>query len=298
MIPISDQLREIEALLCGKQRHLDSLSPAIAACLAAVKRRGMQPTLDLSDDAFSHAVTVGLDAFLHDREPSREFSPGQTYSPLVELASHDQVDASNAVINELISRQLSEYPALASQACQLVGELHNNVPAHARGVGFSIAEYSPGDGLLELAVVDCGQGMLRNVQWHYPEIATYAQAIEWCMQEGHTTAAQADDWAQWMPGDAMQNPYGDAVPSREELNHHLGLGLWKLERIAEAAGGAFVVWSGDARLRVDHGKRAFDTALSWAGVVVILRLPIAGNVALERQLRLGEMEALARRLEI
>jgi hypothetical protein len=78
----------------------------------------------------------------------------------------------------------------------------------------------------------------------------------------------------------------------------LGLGLWKLEQIADAAGGAFVVWSGDARLRVDRGIRAFDAASVWPGVVVILGLPIAGNAALERQLRLDELEALARRLEI
>lgn len=298
MWSLSARVREIEELLTGDRQYLQFLSPATAACLAAAHHAGVRLTTRWPPDANSYAETIGLNAILNDSRPPRRPTPGRSYSPLVELLDHDRIDSCNGVISELIRQQLTAYPALAGQACQIVGELHYNVPAHANGAGFSIAQFYPSQQILEIAVADAGHGMLRNVQRHNADIATHEAAIDWCMQKGHTTAPSEEDWAQWMPGDAMQDPYGDAVAHRRDRNHHLGLGLWKLEQIARAAAGTFVVWSGDRRLMARPTQRVFEEASVWRGVVIILRLPIAEEAEFARQSALGELERLAGRLDI
>lgn len=298
MLTLSERLQEIDRILSGEQRSLSFLTPATATCWAASVRGGQAPPTQLTGDAVTYAETIGLDTVINGGNPELRPIVGRTYSPLVQLINLEDVDSCNAVINELIRNQLQEYPGLTGQACQIAGELHYNVPAHARGVGFSMAQYFSSIGMLELAVTDCGQGILRNVRRVVPEITDHASAIDWCMREGHTTAIQDDDWMQRIPEDAMQNPYGDAVGTQHTTNHHAGLGLWKLERLISAVGGELALWSGDARLRIEGAVRRIEPALNWSGVLVFLRLPIAAEAGYEGQLQLDELEELAQRLDI
>jgi hypothetical protein len=299
MLTLRERLQEIDRLLLGQQRSLSFLAPATAACLAAARRSGAEVNVRFTGHAESYAHTVGLDAILAGGPPPRIPVTGRSYSPLVELDSHASIEGCNAVINELVEGQLTDYPALADQAAQIIGELHDNVPSHAGGVGFSMAQLYSVEGFLELAVVDCGRGMLSNVRRRVGSIGDHAAAIEWCLEKGHTSVLPPDEWAQRLPDDAMSSPYGETVATRTSDNHHAGLGLWKLNQIVTAARGEFVVWSGDARVLTDVSGASREGALFWRGVAIILRLPLASAPRNgDQPAQLHELEALAKRLSL
>lgn len=298
MLSSREQLDEIEKVLRGNKRTASFISPLFATCWASLLRSGQAQNIELRGKAETYADTIGLLSVQSGSNIARQPVAGRTYSSLVELHSPAEVDLANAAINELICLQLENYPNVAGQACQIVGELHDNVPAHAGGTGFSMAQFYPSAGLLEIAVSDNGRGMLRNVQRVDDQIMDHQTAIEWCMSEGHTSAAEPDDWAQWIPEDSLQNPYQDNVQTRSSHNHHAGLGLWKLEQIVKATEGTLLVWSGDACLLIEGGQRRFETTETWNGVAIALRLPIAKDAALDGQSRLQELEALAQRLNL
>lgn len=153
----------------------------------------MSITARVVGNAESYAETIGLLDLLAGNTLRRRPKEGASYSPLVELTSHAEVDPSNRVINELIHGQLYEFPHLAAQASIITGELHDNVPSHAMGAGFSMAQYYGQDRMLEVCVADAGRGMLANVRTVAPTASTDGEAIQWCLGEGHTTAKPVND---------------------------------------------------------------------------------------------------------
>lgn len=298
MLDLMHRFAELEGLVTGDALPLSFLSPLTASGWAALARINRHPRSRLSGDAGSYADTVGLLDVAGGGAARRQPMPGNSYSPLVELISHAAVEPCNAVINNLIRSQLGDFPSLAGQACMVTGELHDNVPSHASGAGFSMAQYYPSSSELELCVADCGRGMLRNVKHLKPQIVSHGAAIAWCVEEGHTTAREQDEWAQHFPEDAMENPYGEAVETRHTDNHHVGLGLWKLAQISRATRGSLGIWSGDARWQIHNDSETLVAAPFWQGVVIALRLPVATAIYNEGQLLLGELEKLAHRLEL
>ena len=286
------------------------LSPIIVTMLASATasdshlRERLRERILLKQDQKTYAVNCGLQTVLDGQyvSPSLTGLQGSTYTRLTRLASAYEVDACNAVINNLFYEQLvdngGEFIRVLSK---VVGELHDNVASHARGVGFSSAQRyrRAGGDVIQFAIVDYGVGMLRNVKNVAPSVTTDAQAIDWCLQRGNTTAAtEGDGWEQRLPEDSMFNPYPQTVRTTIGDNHHQGLGLWHLREIVGAAGGSFWVASGAGQCRYLAGAATpfYDSLKpSWQGVAIEVELPVPQWTRANAERR-AVLEGLAGRL--
>lgn len=259
--------------------------------------------LVFSGDSRSYAANNGLlDVILGDYSfPKRGGLQGVTYTKLTKLATHAEVDGCNAVINDLIQEQLEPFsPLMASQLRKVVGELHDNVASHARGLGYSCAQVYTGSGdyRIEFAIADAGCGMLKNVQSVVPEINSACDAIQWCLQKGNTTAQNRKDeeWVQRLPEDARWNPFGDTVAVRSTENHHIGEGLWRLSELVRSVDGNLWIASGDGQYRCVSGKeQTAQNRFNWSGVAIEFELTVipGRGPSLEQQQKL---ERLAERI--
>lgn len=283
MLNLSETLSAVDGYVTQRAPNINFLSPTYAACLSAAQLNGirLRPTFT-NPGVEQYAEVIGLTECLNGHQPAPQPLIGRTYSPLVRLASDQDVEQCNTVINDLISNQLMHFASVAQHAYYLVGELHNNVPAHANGAGFSIAQYYSNRGILEVAVADGGCGMLRNVQRFDPSVQSHGNAIKWCLVKGNTTGQQ-DYFAQRLPDDALSNPYGSNVPTTgEDPNHHVGLGLAQLQKFIHLASGEFAIWSGNQYLASSsEGETIFNASHHWDGVVIVFRLPTSSDKALE-----------------
>lgn len=283
MRDLLETLRTVDGYVIQREPGIGFLSPAYAACLSAAQLSGirLRPTFT-KPGVEQYAEVIGLKECLDGHRPTSQPLTGKTYSPLVRLASYQDVEQCNTVINNLISNQLMHFASVAQHAHYLVGELHNNVPAHANGAGFSIAQYYSKEDILEVAVADGGCGMLRNVQRFDPSVQSHGDAIRWCLVEGNTTGKE-DHFAQRLPDDAISNPYGPDVPTTgDDPNHHIGLGLAQLQKFIHRASGEFAIWSGNQYLVSSGGRDTMSNASHhWDGVVIVFRLPTSSNKALE-----------------
>lgn len=294
----------------GPPAHVGFLSPIIVTMLAAEAAHEPRLGYRLRDRILfqaaqkSYAANCGLQAVLDGKyvPPSLPGLQGLTYTPLTRLVSGHEVDACNAVINNLFYEQLGENGAeFIRVLSKVVGEMHDNVASHSRGIGFSSAQrYERGDGdVIQFAIVDSGVGMLRNVTAVAPAVTSDEQAIDWCLQRGHTTAAsQGDGWEQRLPEDSVVSPYPPTVGTVTGDNHHQGLGLWHLQEIVRAAGGSFWVASGAGQCRYLAGADgpSYDSLQPfWQGVAIEVEMPVpratAGITA-----RRAALEGLAERL--
>ncbi len=294
----------------GQPVPVGFLSPIIVTMLAAEAanepRLGyrLRERISLQPAQKSYAANCGLQAVLDGQDTPRSLAglQGVTYTRLTRLVSGHEVDACNAVINNLFYEQLGENGGDFIRVLgKVVGEMHDNVASHSRGVGFSSAQrYERGEGdVIQFAIVDSGVGMLRNVTSVAPAVTTDERAIEWCLQRGNTTAASmGDGWEQRLPEDSLFSPYPQTVGTVTGDNHHQGLGLWHLQEIVRAAGGCFWVASGAGQCRYLAGadRPSYDSMdPPWQGVGIEVELPVpqvtTGNAA--RRLAL---EGLAERL--
>lgn len=278
MASLRDQLNEIERLIQGTRRALRFLSPVSATCLASLARRGTQLDVQFLSDVHSYAVTIGLLAIRNGEEPPRKPAPGNNYSPLVELLRHTEVDLANQVINELIRRQLAEYPNVATQACQIVGELHDNVPAHAGGTGFSMAQFYPASFSRTYPPTRKPSSGAWSKGTRRPATLTNGRSA--CRRTSFTIPMEI----------------GRQRGSRKTTTPALVCG--NLSRSSERRGGSLAVWSGDARFVMEAGINRFEPALCWQGAAITLQLPIAANAALAGQSDLRKLESLAERLNL
>lgn len=285
-------------LLALPRPSIDFVSPAVAALTAAgaIFNHNLR-SVRIDDSCQSYADSVGLSDAIRGEQPNYRLGSqcGVSYSPLVKLWDHNQVEASNTLIANVLYNQLADNP-LVAPIVKIIGELHDNVPSHANGAGFSAAQvYRQASTKIEFAIADCGCGMLRNVRRVIPEVTTHAAAIDWCLVKGNTTAPVRSEWAQ-RAVDAWDSPL--EVDTFTDLNHHMGWGLWKLTQLIAAAQAKMWIWSGSATLLIDESGRrtAGATDIDWQGVAIELEFDVERAQARCAGSGAAELEALAGRL--
>ena len=265
--------------------HNSYSSPGFWTAYAA---RARSRNLRLQDLTISNSNTLGYakaiaieralgqrDTYSHER-----IRAGDNYSPLVLLESREETDGATGEINQCIRGLFSDaqYAEFVASICELVGDLLDNVWAHGKSTGFSMAQKwrDPPDGfLLEFAVADCGMGFLRELRRvGIPDIADDRAAIEWCIQPGNSTKKRdVDEWEQRLPADVMGHPMGRFGRVVESDNHHMGLGLAKLITAVEKFHGWCWLASGNAMLYISpDGQRTYtNLPIPWQGVALACR---------------------------
>ena len=262
--------------------------------------------LALTGDTLGYAKAIAIEEALGQSDtyhPERKRA-GENYSPLVLLESREQTDAATGEINRCIRGQFGEdqYAEFVSSICELVGDLLDNVWAHGKATGFSMAQKwrDPLDGFLfEFAVADCGYGFLRELQRVGMPIMDDHAAIEWCIQRGNSTKKrEIDEWEQRLPVDVMGNPMGRFGRVVESDSHHMGLGLAKLISAVEQFHGCCWLASGKAMLYITpDGKREFvKLPIPWKGVAIACRFDSQRVAAAQQKYTGDEFEDILSKL--
>lgn len=291
----ADPIRIIRALsgaATGVQQ-VDWVSPILSTMLAALSLRdkGATQRVTFAPSCESYALNIGLKGVLGgvtQPKPTMGESCGMSYSPLASLACHAEVEACNALVNGVLRRNLEKQaPAVVRQVGKIVGEMHDNVASHARGRGYSATQiYQPDR--LEFAIADCGCGLLKNAKRADPRISTDADAIEWSLRKGTTSAPKLDPMAQRTAEDWDSNADGDA---------HQGMGLWQLRELVKRTSGQLWLLTGTAQYLLSQGKESTSVApISWSGLALELEVPITYSEPIARDGE--ELDPLASELAI
>lgn len=239
------------------------------------------------------------DNFQFDRK-----NEGTNYSTLAHLDMPESTDNATSTINSCIRKSLGrELPKeFVEMLCDVVGDLHANVWAHGKASGFSLAQkwrtppWNPlsGDYCLEFALADSGIGFLREVQNAGLAITTDKEAIEWCIQEGHSTKKirPVSEWAQRIPSDVIGNPLRGVEQARITDNHHMGLGLYKLVRLVQEFRGFLWLATGASVLELapDCKPAYTDTRHSWQGVAIACRFRSKGIRSIRLDIERGDKD--------
>ena len=269
------------------------LSPIVAAMLKADRQIDIT-RIEFSDGARSYAETVGL------IDSSLKRGGRSSYSPLTRLESADDIERCTDVIASCLHQHLDAVnPEAVKAIAKVLGELHDNVSSHARGVGYSMAHvYKRTTGpSVELAVVDQGCGLLSNVRRVAPHVTTHQGAIEWSLEAGNTSA-RVDDWAQRLPEDFASNPYPPRVQTRVQENNHQGLGLAQLVALAKEFDGELWLCTGDTALTVSGYRRTVSKLpFLWNGFAVEVVLRGTQSFKLNTAAS-GTLQKLGRRLGV
>jgi hypothetical protein len=264
--------------------HNNHYSPGFWTGIVARARLRNLSLLDLdihNVDRLNYAKAIAIEHALNqtDTYPYNRKRAGKNYSPLVSLESREETDGAASEINQCIRGLFGEpqYGEFVSSICELVGDLLDNVWAHGKSTGFSMAQKwpDPPDGFLfEFAVADCGYGFLRELQRVGMPITDDRTAIEWCIQSGNSTKKRnVDEWAQRLPADTMGNPMGAFGRVIESDSHHMGLGLAKLITAVEQFHGWCWLASGKTMLCISpDGQRTYvSLPIPWQGVALACR---------------------------
>lgn len=125
------------------------------------------------DDTRGYSSAIGVSRALggaDDYEFTRR-GEGENYSPLEALTCQEATDGATSRINQCIRTHLrfrdSSQPFI-TMLCSVVGDLHDNVWAHGRSSGFSMAQKwsvrrGEDDAYLEFALADAGIGFRREL---------------------------------------------------------------------------------------------------------------------------------------
>jgi len=152
--------------------------------------------------------------------------------------------------------------------------------SHGHGVGTSLAQIynaNSDQGYIEFAVVDCGMGFLRELRSKGISVAGSEEAINWCLEKGNTSKApkiEDDGWGQWLPDDSMGNPMNIPTTHQDQGNHHQGLGLHLLEKLAKNANGTLQIATGDSLVTVQKGHKTCLKIPEYSGVAIICRFTL------------------------
>ncbi|MGM0703859.1 MAG: hypothetical protein ACQEUG_15870 [Pseudomonadota bacterium] len=227
-------------------------------------------------------VLTGVDGYQQQR-----INQGNTYSPVQMLQNIEDVDRATSETTGCIRQQVGDMPGI-SKLCSVIGELHDNVRAHAEGTGFSMSLHWNRYGrepVIEFAVADSGKGFLRECRRRaIAEVQDDESAIRWCLTPRNSTKdIDHDDFAQQQPEDAMGNPFGEDAEIRHwhDGNHHQGLGLAQLMELVTAYDGQLWIATGEAALRSTPRTRQKDhfgnfvAVPHWQGVTIACRLRIS-----------------------
>jgi hypothetical protein len=244
--------------------------------------------LGLSNDQLGYLRALRAPEVLgsEDTYPYVRINQGVNYSPLVSLNSEHVVDAATSAmqgcIRSLISPDIQN--DFASDLCDVVGDLHDNVWSHAQSPGVSMAQKwnapqsNNGEQVIEFALADSGRGFLAELRRvglaQKLNIFEDQAAIEWCIAEGNSSKLKpaGDDWTQSLPADHIGNPMGSFAEVRQ-ANHHLGLGLAKLIACVRKYQGKLWLVSGAHHLSL--GPSGTETYITntrpWQGVAMACR---------------------------
>jgi len=309
MFGLADLLtRPVVLAEAGKDGFFDQPADAyrapgywVATVARARRRRLTLADLDLPQEAIGYAQAIGVEPALGepDRYAYQRIHAGTNYSPLVLITSRDQTEFATSQINGCVRHILAEVaPAeFIGTLCEVVGDLLDNVWAHGESTGFAMAQRwrkpRSSHHVLEFAVADCGTGFLREVQRVGLKIQSHRDAIEWCVQRGHSTKKRAveDAFAQRLPPDFMGNPMPGVGRAVESDNHHLGLGLAKLIDLVSTYQGRLWLASGNAMLGLspDWGPEYVALQSPWEGVALACRFDLE-RLARIRGLEMSEEE--------
>lgn len=236
-----------------------------------------------SEDHRSYAKALGLPGLLDENAESdiTRKTEGKRYARLTHLKGAEAADQATGRINSCVREILAGSPSkkqLASDLSFVIGELHDNVAAHTDAVGVSMAQRLPElrEHPVEIgfAIADLGGGFSRKLRQYGIEHRDDAEAIEWCLTEGKSTAALGepkDEWAQVLPDDAIGNPYPDSIErAYNSANHHQGLGLATLVKRVKEYEGVLEIVSGRALylLQKDGIAKFESLEHGWDGVAV------------------------------
>lgn len=265
-------------------------SPGYWVSVAALarERRLKIEDMHIRSDSLGFAKALGIEKALGlpDSYKYKRLGQGGSYSPLVVLENAEDVDRATSDICGCIRLIFpdAESKKFVRDICDVVGDLHDNVWSHGLSTGISQAyrfrkPYSQGaHSCFEFGLADCGYGFLRELRRAGLAaklgIESDQAAIDWCIQEGHSSKmAVEDEWAQRLPPDHMGNPIGDAGRVLSSGNHHQGLGLHKLVQLVRGYGGQLWLGSGEALLHIDEqGLTTYSRAASpWSGVTLACR---------------------------
>jgi hypothetical protein len=275
-------LKEVDSFFDGRGVHISKsfYKPGYLVVLAAyLKKKNIAKASlyidDSSNEQYFSALGLSLALWGEDDYSNCRKKVGVNYSMLTHLSHPDSPDEASAQINSCL-RGMSETvdnPGMVA-LCHVVGELHDNVWAHGKQSGFSVCqryEYDD-DHILEFALADCGMGFLRELKRTGHEISDHENAIEWCIKEGNTTkpSNDRDEFAQRLPVDSMENPFGEDVETFEGDNHHQGLGLHHFVELASRYDGELYLASGNVVLHIDYNgnKEYLCLPFEWEGVAV------------------------------
>jgi hypothetical protein len=265
------------------------LAPGFWAALAAFAwRKKITPDhIHLDEKLRGYFSAIGFSRAFGKRDdyPHERRNLGATYSMLEHLDNPEATDSATSAINGCVRNSLGrDLPKpFVELLCEVIGDLHANVWAHGKASGFSVAQRwkeSPWNPLrneynIEFALADSGIGFLREVQRVRLPITTDREAIEWCIQEGHSTKKirPVSDWAQRMPPDLIGNPMRGVEQTQVADNHHMGLGLAKLVRLVREFRGFLWLASGTSVLRLAPGSAPAysDIKYPWKGVAMACR---------------------------
>lgn len=259
---------------------------ALVVLTAFAKSKNLeQDRLTLSSATSGYVSAIGLSKALcgvDDYEYGRR-KEGKNYSTLEHLNSPEATDIATSRINSCIRSFVSDIlPAeFVAKLCEVVGDLHENVWAHGMASGFSMAQKWPvpwtfkRDHYLEFALADSGLGFLSEMRRVGMDVNSHREAIEWCIQEGHSTKKlkPEGEWVQRIPEDVIGNPLRGVEQTRITDNHHMGLGLYKLTQLIKEFHGTLWLATGDTALILEPDQENAYISLidPWQGVAIACR---------------------------
>jgi hypothetical protein len=266
-------------------------TPAFWVTICAfAKTNGVGPTGICFDnsDTEGYASAIGLRSALggEDEYPYERKHKGINYAPLVNLDCAEATDGATSTVNKCIRATLNGVVAgrFVEDLCHVVGDLHDNVWSHGKATGFSTAQrwrVPRRDDVwnFEFALADCGIGFFRELKRVGMGISGDAAAIDWCIQEGHSTKrlTPGDKWAQHVPSDITHNPLVGLPKSENFGNHHLGLGLWNLVHLVQRFRGSLWLATGESLLflRGKNQRQYMKLRFPWQGVAIACRFNIS-----------------------
>lgn len=280
----------------GRDRFFDAPNDHYCSagywCTVAARARKERLTVDdlnIWPDAAAYAQAIGIEAALNqeDHYPFDRVRRGKTYSPLTVIDGPEYVDEATGLINGCVRALFPEHEhaRFVANLCEVIGDLHDNVWSHGKSTGISAAQcwhkpYTAGNvRYIEFGLADCGYGFLRELERagvaQQLGICSHQEAIEWCIEKGHSSKATDydDGWTQRLPDDVMGNPIGRHARVATDGNHHVGIGLFKLTNLVQVYGGELWMTSGDVMLQIDaKGVRSYvHTSIRWDGVALACR---------------------------
>ncbi|MBK8101497.1 MAG: hypothetical protein IPK26_30825 [Planctomycetes bacterium] len=213
----------------------------------------------------------------HGKQPGQA-SGSRTYIPLTKLDV--DLGASIAHIHDTVNRRATQLARLLlpggrrdahARLHYCLFEIMRNVFEHSRSPTLWYgAQAWPTKGLVEVAILDEGVGIRRNLEKKYG-VASDAAAVQKAIEEGVSGATLKDDPFGFGPQSGVDS---DAEDDRESA-HNSGYGLYVVSQMCRS-GGEFALASGDTCLVCSSAGQDLRSS-AHKGVAVRAALRIEGE---------------------